>query len=377
MEKIGIVSFNIYANFTNYGSALQSWAVFNTINRIGKGEYNAVLVDYCPEVHLDKDILNPMKHMFDQDAESQHACEVTLPAIRENYYKFEQFYHRCFNKTETHYNYQNFEQIEKNDGITRFVCGSDTIFCTLEFQGFDDGYFANFPCMRGNAISYAASFGDATFDEVTYPILKERLHNFKALGIRENRFIPYIQENVSVPCQKTIDPTLLLRSEDYDTIAADRIISEKYILLYARRYNHKMFAYVDRLASEKGYKIIDISLRAETLKGEKHEPWYKAGVEEFLSLVKYADFVVTNSFHGLIFSVIYRKQFVVFTREQAGNKIDELLELFGLQHRMMISGDESIADIIDYDSVHRRIDDARENSLEFFKESLSMLKNDK
>lgn len=373
MRKIGIVSFNIYANFTNYGSALQTWAVFNTINRLGKGEYEAMLVDYCPKVHLDKDILNPMKHMFDQDAESQHACEVTLPAIKENYYKFDRFYNERFNKTATHYNYQNFQQIENNDGIKRFVCGSDTIFCTLEFHGFDDGYFANFPCMKGNAISYAASFGDATFDEETYPILKERLHNFKALGIRENRFIPYIHENVNVPCQKTIDPTLLLTTEDYDTIAADRIIAEKYILLYARRYNQKMFAFVDQLAKEKGYKIIDISLRAETLK-EKHEPWYKAGVEEFLSLVKYADFVVTNSFHGLIFSVLYRRQFVVFSREQAGSKIYELLELFGLQQRMMINGDETFSDTIDYDSVHRRIEVAREESLEFFENSLSMLK---
>ena len=50
---------------------------------------------------MDKDILNPMKHMFDQDAESQHACEVTLPAIRENYYKFDKFYNERFNKTET------------------------------------------------------------------------------------------------------------------------------------------------------------------------------------------------------------------------------------------------------------------------------------
>lgn len=376
MKKVGIISFNKYANFTNYGSALQTWAVFNIINRLGNGDYEAVFVDYCPKVHLDKDILNPMKHMFDQDAESQHACEVTLPAIRENFFKFDNFYNERFKKTTTRYTYENFNQIVDVDNIYKFVCGSDTIFCTLEFNGFDEGYFANFPCMRGNAISYAASFGDATFDEETYPILNERLKNFKALGIRENKFVPYIQEHINVPCQKTIDPTLLLTTEDYDTIAADRIIEDKYILLYARRYNPKMFAYADKLAKENGYKVIDISLRAETLK-DKHEPWYKAGVEEFISLVKYAEFVVTNSFHGLIFAVQYRKPFVVFTREQAGSKIDELLELFDLHQHMMVNGDEKCPASIDYDRVHARIQVSREESLNFFENSLKQLLDDK
>lgn len=375
MIKIGIISYNKYANFTNYGSALQTWAVYNTINRLGDGRYEAVLIDYCPKIHLDKDILNPMKHMFDQDAESLHACMVTLPAIRENYFKFDNFYNERFNKTATHYNYKNFEQLSENEGITKFVCGSDTIFCTLEFHGFDDGYYANYPSMKGNAISYAASFGDATFDDKTYPILNNRLQNFRALGIRENKFVPYIKEHVSVPCQKTIDPTLLLTSKDYDTIAVDRIIKEKYILLYARRYNPKMFAYADKLAKENNFKIIDISLRAETLK-DKHEPWYKAGVEEFLSLVKHAEFVVTNSFHGLIFAVQYRRPFAVFIREQANSKIDELLELFGLQHHMMINGDEFLPATIDYDSVYNRIQVYREDSLTFFKNSINILLND-
>ena len=55
MKKIGIISYNIYGNFTNYGSALQSWALSQTIKRLG---YDPVLIDYCPDIHLDKNILN-------------------------------------------------------------------------------------------------------------------------------------------------------------------------------------------------------------------------------------------------------------------------------------------------------------------------------
>lgn len=373
MKKIGIVSYNIYGNFTNYGSALQSWALSKTLDRIGveKG-FETWLVDYCPAVHLDKDILNPIKHMWDQDEQSIRYCELTLPAIRENYYKFDKFYKERFRKTNTHYTFENFADIIQNDDIERFVCGSDTIFCTLEFNGFDDGYFANYPCMQGNAISYAASFGDATFDDETYPILNKRLQNFKALGVRESKFVPYIQDNTTIPCKKTIDPTLTLTSDDYDTIAVERLIDDKYILLYARRYNQKMFEFADKMSKEKGYKIIDISLRAESLK-DTHEPWYKAGVEEFLSLVKHAEFVVTNSFHGLIFAVQYKRPFVVFTREQAGSKIDELLDLFGLKSQMLVDGSEVYETNIDYQQVHARIDKARGESIEFLTTSLDKI----
>ena len=372
MERIGIVSYNIYGNFTNYGSALQSWAVSQTINKLGRGQYEAVLVDYCPKVHLDKDILDPIKNMWDQDEVSVNACKLSLPAIRENYFKFDKFYNSHFIKTKNNYTYQNISDIEEKDGIRKFVCGSDTIFCTLEFGGFDDGYFANFPCMKGRAISYAASFGDAEFDEISYPDFVEKLKNFRALGIRENKFIPFIKEHVDIPCHKTIDPTLLLDSKDYDEIASERLINEKYILLYARRFNRNMFDYADKLAKRYNCRVIDISLMAETLK-DKHEPWYKAGVEEFLSLVKHAEFVVTNSFHGLIFSVQYRRPFIVFSREQADNKIEELLDLFNLKERLVITGDENICSQIDFENVHERILEARKNSIDFFEYSLKKL----
>ena len=85
MKKIGVVSYNIYGNFTNYGSALQSWALHQAIEALG---YQPVLIDYCPDILMDKDPLNPFGAMWDKDEESKKMCELSLPAIRENYYKF-------------------------------------------------------------------------------------------------------------------------------------------------------------------------------------------------------------------------------------------------------------------------------------------------
>ena len=372
MKRFGIVSYNIYGNFTNYGSALQSWALHKAIDRQGQGRWESLLVDYCPDILRDKDPLDPMKNMWDQDETSLRMCRLSLPAIRENYVKFDRFYHQQFRRTAKGYTSENFNAVAREEKLDGFVCGSDTIFCMDEF-GFDDGYYANYPCMKeGFAVSYAASFGDPTLTPEVCATLNDRLQNFKALGLREEQMVPYVREHTHVPVQRVVDPTLLLTDKDYDAIAAPKQKEEKYLLLYARRYNAEMEAYAERIAAEKGLKIVEISLRATN--AEKHCMFYEAGVEEFLSLVKHAEYVVTNPFHGMIFAVQYRRPFVIFSRFQCNNKIDELLGLFGLTDRIFTSRDQKVTDEIDYDAVHCRIAQAREQSLAFLDMELSLCK---
>jgi exopolysaccharide biosynthesis predicted pyruvyltransferase EpsI len=224
--------------------------------------------------------------------------------------------------------------------------------------------------MQGHSVSYAASFGDSHFDAGSYEILNSRLQNFKALGIRENQMIPYVSEHTHIPVQRTIDPTLLLRAEEYESITAPQQYKEPYLLLYTRRYNKNMEDYARRIAKERGLKVVEISLRA-TNKDFGHEMRYDAGVEEFLSLVKGAEIVITNSFHGLIFTVQFRRPFIVFMREQASLKIQELLDLFGINDRLFVTGAEPEPQVIDYDAVHHRIDIARESSFSFLKKELT------
>ena len=363
--KIGTISYNIYCNFTNYGSALQTWALHQAIKMLGA---YPVLVDYCPDILADKDPLNPFGNMWDKDDESRKMVELTLPAIRVNYSKFDVFYRERFERTKQAYTSSNFESVM--DEVDSFVCGSDTIFCPDEF-GFDDGYFANFHCMKGNAVAYAPSFGDPHFKDEDYLKLNTLLQNFKAFGLREQMMVPYVRDHVTVPVEKVIDPTLLLTKNDYDTIATERIVDKPYLLMYARRYNPKMEAYAEKIAAENEWTIVDISLKA-TNADKGHLMFYEAGVEEFLSLIKHAEFIITNSFHGMIMSVQYRRPFVIFSREQCDTKITELLELFALSDRMLINGSEQY-EPIDYDSVHKRIEKARAKAQDFLKMELSLL----
>ena len=365
-KRVGIVSYNINCNFTNYGSALQSWALSETLKKLG---FTPVLIDYCPDILRDKDPLNPMKNMWDTDDEARHECELSLPAIKENYHKFEHFYSGCFNRSAKKYYSENFNDVLADEKLDAFVCGSDTIFCVDEF-GIDDGYYANYPCMKnGHTISYAASFGDSHFTTETYELLNQRLKNFKAIGIRERGMLSYISKHTQVRAEKVVDPTLLLDLEDFKRIEAPQQEDEPYILLYARRYNPQMFEYAEKVAAKMGCKIVDISLRASNK--NRHRMFYEAGVEEFLSLIHHAKYVITNSFHGMIVAVHYRRPFVIFSREQCNTKIDELLELFGLTDRKLIQNCDSIPPLPDYEPVHTRIREARFSSVNFLKTELN------
>ena len=370
-KRIGIVSYNIYCNFTNYGSALQSWALCQSIKKIAGNIVEPVLVDYCPEILADKDPLNPFANMWDKDEESRRMCELTLPAIRENYYKFDRFYHERFTRSSKKYTAQNFNEICTDEDISGFVCGSDTIFCPDEL-GIDDGYYANYECMKKRSVAYAASFGDSHFTDETYKVLNDRLQNFNAFGLREKLMVPYVTKHTKVPVKKVVDPTLLLMSSDYDRIAKERLEQEKYLLLYARRYNPKMEEYAERIAAENGWKIIEISLHATNAEKPNRRMFYEAG---FLSLVKYAECVITNSFHGMIFAVQYCRPFYVFSRERCDTKITELLELFELSECMV--SPEQVKELsvpqIDYQIVHERIAMARSASKEFLMMEMNLL----
>lgn len=364
MKRVGTISYNIYCNFTNYGSVLQTWALHQSIKKYTGNV--PVLIDYCPDVLLDLDPLNPIKNMWDIDDESRHMCELSLPAIRENYKKLNAFYSRRFERTPIKYTSQNFDGVIKDENLDGFICGSDTIFCIDEFKGFDDGYYANYPVMKKNSVAYAASFGDAHFSIADLHTLDNRINNFKAIGIREKNIeFKYIKRRTQIPVEQVIDPTLLLDSSSYDKISAPRLENEKYLLLYSRRYNPAMEKYAEDIAEEHGWKIVEISLRATNAGKPNRKMFYEAGVEEFLSLVKYAEFIVTNSYHGMIFSVLYKRPFIVFSREQCDTKIGYLASLIGVSDRIAVTGDEPLKTDIDYEAVLNHINTYRQKSIQF------------
>lgn len=367
MKRIGIISYNLYCNYTNYGSALQSYALNRAIQAVSN-EVEPVLVDYCPDVLKDKNPLNPLKNTWDQDNITKKALRSSKNDIKVNYIKYKNFFETHFTITKQSYSKENIDLIEKNENLRNFVCGSDTIFCTLEFHGFDDGYFANYEVMKkGYSFSYAASFGDSKFESAEeYNKLKGLLKNFSVIGVREDTLVDRLKSE-GLPIKRVLDPTLLLDVTDYDSIAEKRLIDDDYLVLYSRRHNDEMIAYAEKIAKKNGLKIVDISLRSHLY--PNHIPFYSAGVEEFLSLIKYSKYVVTNSYHGLIFGIQYEKPLAVFSREQADTKIENLLSLLGCLDVIHTKNDDNFS-IPNYKDVKSTIKTARDDSISFLKKAL-------
>ncbi len=108
MKKYAHISYNLYCNFTNYGSALHTYALQEVMNGIAPGQVESIVLDYCPDVLKDKDILNPIKNLWDADEESKRMIELSMPAIRMNNDKFKQFYRKYYKLSSQKYTSENF-----------------------------------------------------------------------------------------------------------------------------------------------------------------------------------------------------------------------------------------------------------------------------
>ena len=352
--KIGIVTYeSLHCNFTNYGTVLQAWALEQVLQQLEVGYPKVInLIDYCPLSMNDKDPLNPMGNMWDCNEEARKMCEELLPKIKQNFAKIKDFYKHNCNLTERSYQLDNFDEIE-NEQFDLFICGSDSIWDFTEF-GIDDVYWANKKVMKCKSLAYAPSFQDSYFQfspEDKAKIL-ELIMNFSCVGLRDSEPIEDIKKKKDCIIQRVVDPTLLLTQEDYVEITADRLVKEDYLLYYSRRFNSVMEKYVDEMADRLGLKVVEISIR--TTNKYRHILYYSAGVEEFLSLVKYSSFVITNSFHCSIFAMHFKKEFYVFGREHCNYKIKELLSIVGLSNRFVI---DSIGNVeaINYDDVQKQL----------------------
>lgn len=380
--KIGILTYtSLHCNFTNYGTVLQAWALQHTVKRLFQYSPEScndqvMLINYCPTKMEGMDPLAPFENMWDIDEQSREQARKTFPAIKVNFKKIEDFYLKNFNITEKEYSDENLNSINIEDGITRFIVGSDSIWDIEEF-GVDNGFFANYPIMKRKSIAYAPSFQDSIkyFKKDEWKLAKRMIkENFLSVALRDKHAAEIIEKEDDIYYPVVVDPTLTLLPEDYKQIESEENLPTKpYLLYYSRRYNEAAERLVDWMSKEKGLEVVEISLRAQN--SNKHTMRYDAGVEEFLSLIKHADVVITNSFHCMIFAILYKRDFYVYSRQHCYGKIVELLETLGLSERFVADGNYFKSQkAIDYRDVFNKLSELRTHSIEYLRSALIKLR---
>ena len=181
-------------------------------------------------------------------------------------------------------------------------------------------------------ISYAASISAPTIPDSEIEIYKEGFAGMCALSLREQAGADLVKAISGRDAEVHVDPTLLLIPQEWDEVSRvpTWYSGEKYILTYF--LGKRPDAIIQSVAEEAGLSIVN-------LLDEKVYEHYVTGVDEFLWAVKHASLMYTDSFHGTVFSILYRTPFVVCNRlgdtvtEKMGSRIDNLLNLFGLDNR--------------------------------------------
>lgn len=262
-----------------------------------------------------------------------------------------------------------------NERYDWVILGSDQLWnLTLSVAyGFPATYFLNFASGPKKG-AYAPSIGKEDWPEEYKGRIKELLSDFSFIGVREKKAVSVVQPLANVPVHWSLDPTFLLDKTDWAKIAKKPKYTGEYIFEYCIMKSPELRKASEKLAAETGLPIIEHhgDLR-------KHVPsairMPHPSADVWLGYLMNAKYVVTDSFHGCAFCVNTNKDFFAVVTSY-GSRIHSMLELFGLQHRVLTNSDEiDLSESIDWSAVDQKLEDRRKESQDWLKASLLNNKN--
>ena len=334
--KIGIITFH---HVDNYGATLQACALWSFLNSQG---YNVEIIDYRPIkiAWMYFRPLIPLKKLgkvFGNLSRAWKMRRFLLSNVKLSERKF-------YNQKGMQYYHDKYDIV---------ICGSDQIWCLDSFRGFNSSFFLDFINKQTTRkISYAASFGNTIklgdYQKEIYTLINQ----FQTILVRDSNSLKIITDECKKEARKVLDPTFLIK---YDSLKEAPKIKEKYLLLYTHaEIGSEGEDFIKSLAANQNLTIISVGkynqLAQINIEG--------AGPKEWIGLHSQASYIVTNTFHGTVFSIIFQKPFNVFVYSDKSNKVTDLLTDLGLENRIFSDKlksqivNEQILNI-DYETVSR------------------------
>jgi len=273
------------------------------------------------------------------------------------------------------------EQINA-EGIDYVFLGSDQIWNENITFG-DTAYFGGFPMGKDTKlVSYAASIGLDNPSKGNLEFVKNNISTVDHISVREETAKKFISAFSSKDIEVVLDPTLLLNSEEWSKLG---IIPKfkKYLLFYNMGNRELAESVAKEVAKNKDLKIVEISSGGKSIRRVfNHQYLGNVGPREFFGLIQHADFVVTSSFHGTAFSLVFNKQFYAIPNPPANSRMEDLLSRIGIANRLIPSlkdlGKRDVSnDFIDYSEVNKSLELERQKSINFIERSLALNNGDK
>lgn len=329
--KVGILTFHRPAN---YGAVLQAYGLLTVLQRLG---HEAYVIDYSQDyiLRLYKAVrIKSFGQWFRLALHPRtfiHEIMCTYKRSRRNR-AFADFRRRKLRLI----------QPEETDMMDALVVGSDQVW-NMEMTGGDKSYFLPDAGFGQLKIAYAASAGQCTSLETTLcgDILR-LISEFDAVSVRETSLGTFLKGRLHMDFPTVLDPTLLAGREVFQNLVSRRYIpKKKYLLSFSLTKSDVQESFARVVAREAGIPHV-ITLVGMNEFRENRDKVCKAEVEQFVSLVAGASFVVTSSFHGTAFSILFRKPFITVGRSESHvSRMKSLLEMLGLSGNLVYEAELS------------------------------------
>ena len=371
MKKIGIIS---YFNYYNYGSMLQGFALQHYIRSLGQ-DVKCELINYrgVPPTNASKwkrlktRISRTgyyLSHIKEIRTKSKYVSKF---ALRNTY--FDEFLKN--NTQTTDKLYRNKNQLMENPPVYDiYVTGSDQTWSPNVSGGYElTPMFLDFAVRGAKKAAYAPSLGINSFSNEQERYLKTKLRDYSILSCREVGGATLLSKIIDNEVPAVVDPTLLIKKEEWRSLAHKPMISGKYIFCYflGDRQYYRDFA--QQLSKQTGLPIYYIPVNWREFSDADNLIW-NAGPLDFVGLINGAEYICTDSFHGVVFSSNLNKNFYAFVKhsgsESAGDnsRLFDYLHRIGLEARLLSYYNGGLIDIrsIDYSVVNAKFESEREMS---------------
>lgn len=364
--RIGILTFH---RANNYGAVLQCYALSHYLLSLG---HLVEVIDYNPRVFREEYSHFP-RSLFKKASflGSIHILVFYLlnyPYTKKRNIVFSEFLRKHLCLSEKQYDESN----HRIHGYDLVFFGSDQIWNPSLTGGFDDVFTGNFEKGEMKFVSYAAStmLSDKDFSDIRLSMEYQRiLHRFDSVSVRENTFAEYLNSLDIKKVEVVLDPVFLLTENQWSSLSC-RKQEESFLLLYAVPSNPKITEKAKRIAKSKQLAFVEIAANGRLYINGRFKRILDP--ESFVSLFRDASFIVTSSFHGTSFSVIFRKPFVLLLK---GNSYDG--RAYGLMKELhltdrAVSLDEDLipSERVDYERAYAYLSEFKRESEGFISKAL-------
>ena len=378
--KVGILTI---LNVNNYGAELQCCALYRKLQQLG---YDAEVINYLFGIHPE--------HVFDGEKRTvpiplkQLIKVKLLPVVQNMFCMFHQKNKRLRNKRfdEFHAKYNHLTSTvypsvkslyEAKFNYDVLCIGSDQVWNYMKGYSLEP-FFACFDKNNTKKITYASSIGLSSLSVEAEQVFKKELASFASISVREQQASEILEKLLNRKIDVVLDPTLILNKKEWLEVAKYEICpKEKYLLVYIVTIKpcDYVLTLARHIAKQRNLKIVRICRDAyPEHSGSDVEEILTAGPSDFVGLFSKAEFVVTNSFHGTVFSINFSKPFysVIKSHHSTNSRLTSILKKLGLEDRIVPVGSQlpMISDI-DFSDPSAKLEAERNLSIEYIKKALS------